>query len=313
MNSSSPSLAIIAVRTTPSPLPVFRDTDQHQRGLRQAPARRDAGTGADRARRRTCERRAARASQTRRDCARRLRRRSGSEPLRAAAPPAPARPPRVHPCRGVGAAGSRRRRQPAVAGRAAADASHAASRTAAAEVRRDAPVPVMCERPTPAVLRPLQAALRIARVPSRPRAVVVRFAVHPVSQPRALQNSASVSVIAIIPARYQSTRLPGKALADIGGRPMIEHVYRRAAAARSVSSVIVATDDERIIDAVRGLRRRGAHDVAGSPERHRSPRRSRRGRSTCDARRQRAGRRAADRAGDDRRGGRAVRCRSDAR
>jgi 3-deoxy-manno-octulosonate cytidylyltransferase (CMP-KDO synthetase) len=57
-------------------------------------------------------------------------------------------------------------------------------------------------------------------------------------------------VIAIVPARYHSTRLPAKALADIAGRPMIEHVYRRAAAATSVSRVIVATDDERIADAV---------------------------------------------------------------
>ena len=57
-------------------------------------------------------------------------------------------------------------------------------------------------------------------------------------------------VIAIVPARYQSTRLPGKALADIAGRPMIEHVYRRAAAARCVSRVIVATDDQRIADTV---------------------------------------------------------------
>jgi 3-deoxy-manno-octulosonate cytidylyltransferase (CMP-KDO synthetase) len=61
------------------------------------------------------------------------------------------------------------------------------------------------------------------------------------------------SVIAIVPARYQSTRLPGKALADIAGRPMIEHVYRRAAAARTVSRVIVATDDERIAAAVKAF------------------------------------------------------------
>src|SRR5918994_1969951 len=58
------------------------------------------------------------------------------------------------------------------------------------------------------------------------------------------------SVLAIIPARYHSTRLPGKALLDINGRPMIEHVYRRASAARSVSGVVVATDDERIAAAV---------------------------------------------------------------
>jgi 3-deoxy-manno-octulosonate cytidylyltransferase (CMP-KDO synthetase) len=74
--------------------------------------------------------------------------------------------------------------------------------------------------------------------------------VHPVSSPGPSLDSASGTVIAIIPARFASTRLPGKALADIGGRPMIEHVYRRTSEARSVSSVIVATDDERIHRAV---------------------------------------------------------------
>jgi 3-deoxy-manno-octulosonate cytidylyltransferase (CMP-KDO synthetase) len=59
--------------------------------------------------------------------------------------------------------------------------------------------------------------------------------------------------VAVIPARYASTRIPGKALADIGGRPMIEHVYRRAAAARNVDAVIVATDDARIVEAVKGF------------------------------------------------------------
>jgi 3-deoxy-manno-octulosonate cytidylyltransferase (CMP-KDO synthetase) len=58
------------------------------------------------------------------------------------------------------------------------------------------------------------------------------------------------SVLAIIPARYQSTRLPGKALLEIDGRPMIEHVYRRAMAARSIDGVVVATDDLRILSAV---------------------------------------------------------------
>lgn len=79
---------------------------------------------------------------------------------------------------------------------------------------------------------------------------MVRFAVPLVSSPGPSVSSGSFSVVAIIPARYDSTRLPGKALADIGGRPMIEHVYRRASAARSVGVVIVATDDERICDAV---------------------------------------------------------------
>ena len=58
------------------------------------------------------------------------------------------------------------------------------------------------------------------------------------------------SVLAIIPARYQSSRFPGKPLADIAGRPMIEHVYRRAASATLVSAVVVATDDDRIAAAV---------------------------------------------------------------
>jgi len=58
------------------------------------------------------------------------------------------------------------------------------------------------------------------------------------------------SVLAIIPARYQSTRLPGKALLDIDGRPMIEHVYRRVLGARSIDGVVVATDDARILSAV---------------------------------------------------------------
>lgn len=81
-------------------------------------------------------------------------------------------------------------------------------------------------------------------------AVVVRFAVPPVFDSGPSLSKISISAVAIIPARYGSSRLPGKALADIGGRPMIEHVYRRAEAARSVSSVIVATDDERIHRAV---------------------------------------------------------------
>jgi 3-deoxy-manno-octulosonate cytidylyltransferase (CMP-KDO synthetase) len=79
---------------------------------------------------------------------------------------------------------------------------------------------------------------------------MVRFAVPPVSDTGPSLFQVPVSAVAIIPARYQSTRLPGKALEDIAGRPMIEHVYRRAAAAASVSRVIVATDDRRILDAV---------------------------------------------------------------
>jgi 3-deoxy-manno-octulosonate cytidylyltransferase (CMP-KDO synthetase) len=65
-----------------------------------------------------------------------------------------------------------------------------------------------------------------------------------------LRTSPTPAVVAIIPARYQSSRLPGKPLLDIAGRPMIEHVYRRAAGADAVDAVVVATDDQRIVDAV---------------------------------------------------------------
>jgi len=58
--------------------------------------------------------------------------------------------------------------------------------------------------------------------------------------------------VAIIPARLRSTRLPGKALALIGNRPMICHVAERTRRARGLGGVIVATDDEQIRDAVLG-------------------------------------------------------------
>jgi len=56
--------------------------------------------------------------------------------------------------------------------------------------------------------------------------------------------------IAIIPARFASTRFPGKPLADIHGRPMIQWVYERTSLARGIDEVIVATDDERIAKVV---------------------------------------------------------------
>lgn len=61
------------------------------------------------------------------------------------------------------------------------------------------------------------------------------------------------SVVAIIPARYQASRLPGKVLLDIAGRPMIEHVYERVSRAEGLDRVLVATDDDRIAAAVRGF------------------------------------------------------------
>lgn len=60
-------------------------------------------------------------------------------------------------------------------------------------------------------------------------------------------------VAAIIPARYASTRFPGKPLVPIGGVSMIERVYRQASQAQLLDEVIVATDDHRIFDAVSGF------------------------------------------------------------
>ncbi len=59
-----------------------------------------------------------------------------------------------------------------------------------------------------------------------------------------------MKILCVIPARYASTRLPGKPLKDIAGKPMICRVYDRALQARTLSGVLVATDDERILQAV---------------------------------------------------------------
>jgi len=62
-----------------------------------------------------------------------------------------------------------------------------------------------------------------------------------------------LAIVAIIPARYAATRLPGKPLSEIQGKSMIERVHERARAARRVARVLVATDDERIAQAVRAF------------------------------------------------------------
>jgi len=71
-----------------------------------------------------------------------------------------------------------------------------------------------------------------------------------------------MKVIGVIPARYQSTRLPAKPLADIHGRPLIQHVYEIAQKTKCLDSVVVATDDQRIADAVRAF---GGQVVMTSP------------------------------------------------
>jgi 3-deoxy-manno-octulosonate cytidylyltransferase (CMP-KDO synthetase) len=70
-------------------------------------------------------------------------------------------------------------------------------------------------------------------------------------------------VIGVIPARYASTRLPGKPLVDIGGKPMIQHVYERASESKYIDHLIVATDDQRIVDVVENF---GGKVVLTPPE-----------------------------------------------
>ena len=72
--------------------------------------------------------------------------------------------------------------------------------------------------------------------------------------------------LGVIPARYASTRFPGKPLASLGGKPLVEHVWRRAIEADTVDRVIIATDDDRIASACRAF---GA-DVAMTSVEHRS-------------------------------------------
>ena len=70
-------------------------------------------------------------------------------------------------------------------------------------------------------------------------------------------------VVIVIPARYASTRLPGKILANIHGKPMIQWVYERARQAKCTQRVLVATDDERIERVVKSF---GGEVIMTSPE-----------------------------------------------
>jgi 3-deoxy-manno-octulosonate cytidylyltransferase (CMP-KDO synthetase) len=79
---------------------------------------------------------------------------------------------------------------------------------------------------------------------------MVRFVVPPVSPQGNAFKILPAKIVAVIPARYASTRFPGKPLADLAGRPLIEHVYRRVTECQAVGTVVVATDDERIRAAV---------------------------------------------------------------
>lgn len=66
-------------------------------------------------------------------------------------------------------------------------------------------------------------------------------------------SSSSGAVWAVIPARFASSRFPGKVLAPLGGRPLLQWVVDAARAARGIDRVVVATDDERVVAAVQGV------------------------------------------------------------
>ena len=60
-------------------------------------------------------------------------------------------------------------------------------------------------------------------------------------------------IIGIIPARFASTRLPGKPLVDIGGKPMLQHTYESAMKSKLLSDVVIAVDDERVYEVAKGF------------------------------------------------------------
>lgn len=69
-------------------------------------------------------------------------------------------------------------------------------------------------------------------------------------------------ILVAIPARWGSTRFPGKALHSIAGKPLVQHVWERCQQCRAVDDVIIATDDERIVEAAQGF---GARAVMTDP------------------------------------------------
>lgn len=73
----------------------------------------------------------------------------------------------------------------------------------------------------------------------------------------------SAVVIGVIPARYRSTRFPGKALARVNGKPLVQRVWERARESKRLGRLIVATDDDRIFETVRKF---GGEAVMTSPE-----------------------------------------------
>src|SRR5579862_2808191 len=78
-----------------------------------------------------------------------------------------------------------------------------------------------------------------------------------------LRSIVRTRILGVIPARFASSRFPGKALATIAGKPMLQHVWERASQARYLTTVVIATDDERIHEAARAF---GAQAVMTRPD-----------------------------------------------
>ncbi|MBC8016383.1 MAG: 3-deoxy-manno-octulosonate cytidylyltransferase [Sporomusaceae bacterium] len=72
-----------------------------------------------------------------------------------------------------------------------------------------------------------------------------------------------MNIVCVIPARYSSTRLPGKPLADIAGKPMIQHVYEQSILAERPGQVIVATDHQLVYETVKSF---GGQAILTSPD-----------------------------------------------
>ncbi|MGB5894120.1 MAG: NTP transferase domain-containing protein, partial [Ignavibacteriaceae bacterium] len=60
-------------------------------------------------------------------------------------------------------------------------------------------------------------------------------------------------IVGIIPARFASTRLMGKPLADIGGKPLIQHTYESASKSKLIKKIIIAVDDKKVEEVCRGF------------------------------------------------------------
>lgn len=68
-----------------------------------------------------------------------------------------------------------------------------------------------------------------------------------------VNSNVPTKILGVIPARFASTRFPGKALAPLAGKPLVQHVFERASRARYLTGVVIATDDEQIADVARGF------------------------------------------------------------